>query len=208
MIRIFAIDDHEMFRAGFRKLLESTPDIRMTGEASSGAEAFLRLDPKEHDVVLLDITLVGDDGMKTLSEIRRRFPGLPVFMVSALPVEHYGVSAIRKGAKGYLCKTGSIEALLAAIRKVAGGKMFLTDALSEILVSGNAAAGGCVEALSERELQVLRMIADGRSGKEVSAALEISERTVATYKTRILKKTGRKSTAELIRYALDHGIVA
>jgi DNA-binding NarL/FixJ family response regulator len=207
MIRVFVIDDHEMLRRGLEMVFEKTSDIRLAGEAGRREAALAQLDPARHDVVLLDISLPGDDGLTILREIKGRFPSLPVLMVSAHPEEHYGVAALRSGASGYVCKDSGIDPLLAAIRKVRQRKVWLSDAMAEILAFGNSQEFGLPETLSERELQVIRRIAGGESNKEVAAALDISTKTVSTYKTRIMQKTGRKSTAELIRYAFDNGLV-
>lgn len=207
LIRVFVIDDHEMLRRGLEMVFEKTSDIRLAGEAARGEAALPRIDPARHDVVLLDISLPGDDGLTILKEIKSRHPFLPVLMVSAHPEEHYGVAALRSGASGYVCKDSGLDPLLAAIRKVAQRKVWLSDSMAELLAFGNAREGGMPEALSERELQVLRRIAGGESNKEIAASLDISTKTVSTYKTRILQKTGRKSTAELIRYAFDNGLV-
>jgi DNA-binding NarL/FixJ family response regulator len=207
LIRVFIIDDHEMLRRGLEMVFEKTSDIRLAGEAGRREAALAQLDPAKHDVVLLDISLPGDDGLNILKEIKSRYPALPVLMVSAHPEEHYGVAALRSGASGYVCKDSGIEPLLAAIRKVVRRKIWLSDAMAEILAFGNAQNFGLPETLSERELQVLRRISCGESNKEVAAALDISTKTVSTYKTRVMQKTGRKSTAELIRYAFDNGLV-
>jgi DNA-binding NarL/FixJ family response regulator len=207
LIRVFIIDDHEMLRRGLEMVFEKTTDIRLAGEAGRREAAFAELDPAKHDVVLLDISLPGDDGLNILKEIKSRYPALPVLMVSAHSEEHYGVAALRSGASGYVCKDSGVEPLLAAIRKVVHKKVWLSDAMAEILAFGKAQDFGLPETLSERELQVLRRIAGGESNKEVAASLEISTKTVSTYKTRVMQKTGRKSTAELIRYAFDNGLV-
>lgn len=207
LIRVFIIDDHEMLRRGLEMVFDKTTDIRLAGEAGRREAAFAQLDPAKHDVVLLDISLPGDDGLTLLKEIKSRHPALPVLMVSAHPEEHYGVAALRSGASGYVCKNSGVEPLLAAIRKVVHRKVWLSDAMAEILAFDRTHDFGLPEALSERELQVLRRIAGGESNKEVAASLEISTKTVSTYKTRVMQKTGRKSTAELIRYAFDNGLV-
>ena len=128
-------------------------------------------------------------------------------MVSAHPEEHYGVAALRAGASGYVCKESGIEPLMAAIRKVRHRKVWLSDTMAELLAFGKGQEFGAPETLSERELQVLRRIAGGDGNKEIAASLGISPKSVSTYKTRILQKTGRKTTAELIRYAFDNGLV-
>ncbi len=207
MIRVFVIDDHELLRRGLQMVFEKTADIRMVGEADRRSVALEQLDPAKHDVALLDITLPGDDGLTILKEIKARFPALPVLMVSAHPEEQYGVAALHSGASGYVCKNSGIDPLLAAIRKVAQRKIWLSDLMAEILASGNRPDSGMPESLSGRELQILRRIAQGESNKEVAASLGISTKTISTYKTRIMQKTSRRSTAELIRYAFDNGLV-
>jgi DNA-binding NarL/FixJ family response regulator len=207
VIRVFAVDDHEMFRRGLEMVFEKTSDIRMVGEAGRREHALRQLDPGKHDVVLLDISLPGDDGLTILKEFKARFPSLPVLMVSAHPEEHYGVAALRSGASGYVCKDSGVEPLMAAIRKARQGRIWLSDAMAEILAVGADRHSGAPETLSERELQVLRRLAAGEGNKQIAAGIGISTKTVSTYKTRVMQKTGRKTTAELIRYAFDNSLV-
>ena len=210
MIRILVVDDHEVVRRGLRQVLaEALPSARFE-EADSSEAALGAIAGTAWDLVLLDVNLPGRSGLEVLEDAKRLRPQMPVLVVSAYPEEEFAVRCIRLGASGYLTKnTASAELLTAARKALAGGK-YVTAALAERLmdVLGGDAPSSPHEALSSRELQVLRLVASGRTGKEIAAELHLSEKTIATYRARISEKLGLSTIVELTRYALKHGLAS
>jgi len=209
MKRFLVVDDHEVVRRGLKEVLsEAFPDAQLT-DAATSEEAAAALAKGGWDLVLLDINLPGRGGLELLEEAKRMWPTLPVLMVSAYPEEEYAVRCLRAGAAGYLTKNSASDELVAAARKALAGGKYVTATLAERLAS---VLGGDVqqaphEALSGRELQVLRLVASGKTGKEIAAELHVSEKTVATYRLRISEKMGLSTNVELTRYALQHKLV-
>jgi DNA-binding NarL/FixJ family response regulator len=180
----------------------------VVGEASSGGELLERIGWSDAGVLLLDISMPGPGVLELLQELRQRRPGLHVLVLSMHPEEQYAVRVLRAGADGYLTKEQTGEHLLNAIRRVAQGGKYVTASLAERLALGltTPELGRSHETLSDREYAVFRYIASGLSLKQIAATLELSPKTVSTYRTRVLEKMGLKTNADLIRYALEHGL--
>lgn len=209
MIRVLLADDHLVVRAGIARILEAASDIHVVGEVSDGHAVLERLAAGGIDVVLLDIGMPGPGFMEVLG--RARDGGgerVAVLVLSVHPEEQFALRALRAGAAGYLTKDRTPEELLTAVRRVAAGGKYVSAALAERLaaaVGATAAAGH--EALSDREFQVLRLLGAGKTVGDVARTLSLSPKTVSTYRTRILQKLHLETTAELVRYAVEHGLV-
>src|SRR5258707_8600144 len=209
MIRALIVDDHEIVRRGLKEVFgDEFPELE-TGEAENSRVALERIMTQEWDIVLLDINLPGRNGLEVLSEIRRVRPRTPVLIVSAYPEEEFAIRSFKLGASGYLNKRSASDEVVAAARKAMAGGKYVSAVLAERLA---ATLGGDLqhaphEDLSSRELQVLRMIASGRTLKAIAAELALSEKTVGTYRLRIAKKMGLNSNVELTRYAMKHRLV-
>jgi two-component system, NarL family, invasion response regulator UvrY len=209
MIRVLIADDHPIVRQGLRQILAETGDIEVKAEASAGQEVLEKIRRHPVDAVVLDLSMPGTSGLDTLKQIKEERPRLPVLVLSIHPEDQYAVRALRAGASGYLTKSSAPEALVTAIRKLAGGGRFITPSLGEKLAESlqNPLDGKPLhETLSDREFEVFRLIAKGKTVGEAAQILFISPKTVSTYRHRILEKTGLKTTAELMRYAVDHGV--
>jgi two-component system invasion response regulator UvrY len=208
-IRVFVIDDHAVVRRGLRQILAEAPEATLAGEAGSGAEALTQLRRTRCDVVVLDISLPDCNGLELLRQIRSQHPRLAVLVLTMHAEEPYAVRALRAGAAGYLTKDGAAEELLAAIRKVAAGGRYLTPALAETLALrlGPDSRELPHERLSDREFQVLCLMATGKSLTEIANALGVSVKTVSTHRARILEKMHLRNNAELIQYAVKHDLV-
>ncbi len=209
MTRILIVDDHAIVRQGLRTVLEcALPAIEVT-EAADVRTAVESLMRQAWDLVLLDVDLPGRNGLEVLEEVRRLHKKTPVLVLSGYPEGEYALRAFELGAAGYLNKQTAFDELLAAVRRVLTGGKYVTASMAEKLA---ATVGGEVrlhphEALSSRELQVLRMIAQGRTLKEIAGELGVSPKTAATYRARISEKMGLGTKVELARYALQHKLV-
>jgi len=208
-MRILIADDHPLFRAGLKETLSKEKDVELIGEADNGLKALELARKQRWDVVLLDLTMPGTDGLEALQELRRDQPKLPVLILSAHPEDQLALRLLKAGAAGYLTKDKAPEVLLAAVRKVLRGEKYFSESLAAKitldLVSG--AKPALHEALSHREYQVMRMIAAGKPIKDIAAELFLSVRTVSTYRARVLVKMHMKTNADLIRYAMQNKLV-
>ena len=209
MIKILIIDDHAIVREGLKQILVETPDLEVAGEANDGQEALERLRADHWDVVVLDISLPGANGLVVLQQIKNQFPEVPVLILSIHAEEQYALRALKAGAAGYLTKETVPQELVTAIQKVAGGGKYVSPSLMEKMVSdlGKDLKKALHETLSDREFQVLCMIATGKGLTEIAEDLDLSVKTVSTHRTRMLKKMRLKNNAELIHYAIRHGLV-
>jgi DNA-binding NarL/FixJ family response regulator len=209
MIRILLADDHLMFREGLKQILGRCADFAVTAEAANGQEALDLIRAQRFDVVVLDISMPVRSGFDVLGEIRIEQPELPVLVLSMHPEDQYAVRVLKAGASGYLTKESAADELIAAIRKVAGGGRYVTSTLAEKLADALATQGaiGDHRDLSNREFQVLVMLARGRMLREIADELLISEKTVTTYRARILEKLGARNNAELAKYAIEHDLL-
>ena len=207
-IHVLIADDHAIVRQGLKQILSDTEDLLVTGEADDGAEALNLARQQPWDVFLLDVSMPNRNGIDTLKQLKKEFPRLPVLILSMHPEEQYAVRALKAGASGYLTKQSAPELLVTAIRQVASGKKYLSPAVAQQLaeaISDNSEKSPH-ERITDREYQVLVMIAAGKTLTQVAEQLNLGVATVSTYRARLLEKMGLKSTAELIRYGLEHGL--
>jgi DNA-binding NarL/FixJ family response regulator len=209
MIRALIADDHAIMRRGLRELLkEAIPNITFA-ETGTAEEALALVTKQDWEILILDISMPGKSGMDILANLKTLRPHMPVLILSVHPEEQFARRALRTGAAGYLTKESIPEELVAAVRKVLAGGRYVSAELMEKLawdLQQNARKSDH-EALSNREFQVLRMLASGSTVKEAAVELGLSVKTVSTYRARILLKMGMKNTAELIRYALRNHLV-
>lgn len=209
MIRAVIADDHPIVRAGLKQILSDASDIEVAAEAGDGHELLKLIRKERVDVVLLDITMPGFMGLDALKQIKVEKPDLPILVLSMHPEDQYGIRVLKAGASGYLMKSTAPDQLVGAIRKVYRGGRYVSPSLAEKMAFGlqTGATELPHEALSDREYQVLCMIASGKTVKEIAAELALSEKTVSTYRTRILEKMDMKSNSELTHYAIKLGLV-
>lgn len=209
MIKILIADDHAIVREGMKQMLAGVPDMVVADEASSGQEALNKIWKGDFDVVVLDIAMPGKSGLDTLKELKSEKPRLPVLILSMYPEEQYAVRVLKAGASGYLTKESAPDELVAAIRRISQGKKYISSSLAEKLaVDLDADAKKPFhEALSDREFQVLCLIASGKTVGEIAEKLSLSVKTISTYRTRILEKMHMKNNAELTYYAIQHHLV-
>lgn len=207
-LRVLIVDDHDLLREGLKRVVDDEPDIEVVGEAEDASQALAILRKKGFDVALVDINLPGTNGIDLLKAIKREWPRLPVLMLTAAPEEHYAVWAIKSGASGYLSKDHAVEQLALAIRKAATGSKYITPSVAERLANQiDALQPSTTDFLSEREIEVLKLIAQGKSTSQIGEALSLSTKTIGTYRTRIQQKTGLRSNAELARFAMERKLL-
>lgn len=209
MKRILIVDDHPIVRDGLKQILAGTDDLVVGGEASNADEALALVRASEWDLVVLDVTLPGRTGIDLLRDLRRERPRLPVLVLSIHSEEELGVRAVRAGASGYLNKGSAASDLVRAIQLVVGGSKYISRSLADRLIEELQRDSNkpLHETLSDREYEVMALIASGKSMKEVGAALSLSKSTVSTYRRRVFEKLHVQSNAEITRYALHHGLV-
>jgi two-component system, NarL family, invasion response regulator UvrY len=209
MIRVLIADDHPIVRAGLRRIAEEDRSISVTAEASDGDETLATMRTATVDVVLLDVSMPGASFTETLRRLREGHPTVRVLVLSGHPEEQWAVRALRAGASGYLTKDHSPEQLVDAVRRVHRGGRFVSPALAERLASqlGPDVVATPHDFLSDREFEVLRLLGAGHTVKEVAAKLGLSPKTVSTYRTRLMEKLHFGSTADLVRYASQNGLI-
>ena len=209
MTKILVVDDHAIVRQGLKQILADTPDLVVAGEASTGQEALEKVRTGQWDVVILNISLPDRSGVTVLEQLKTQYPDLPVLMLSMHAEEQYAVRVMKAGAAGYLPKESAPDQLVSAIHKVARGGKYVSPTLMEKFVSdlGTDPKKPRHEILSAREFQVLCMIAGGKSLTEIAEDLGVSVKTISTHRTRMLKKMGLKTNADLIHYAIRTGLV-
>ncbi|MBU0729665.1 MAG: response regulator transcription factor [Proteobacteria bacterium] len=210
MIKILLADDHSIVRAGLRRLLDETEDIKVIAEASDGSEAIQKTHETKPDVAVIDISMPGQDGLEVIDQLLIYYPKLPILILTMHEEEQYIVRAIRSGAKGYLTKRSAPEQLVNAIRKVYSGGTFLTAEAAETLavrMGAGSNRGNLLDELSNREIQVLRRLAMGQTNREIADVYNISIKTVDTYRFRLLKKLKLRNNAELSRFAIQNNLV-
>jgi two-component system, NarL family, invasion response regulator UvrY len=209
MIRILIADDHAIVRAGLRQFIADQVDMEVAAEAASGAEAVAAVRAGEFDVVLLDISMPDKNGIDTLKLLRHIKPELPVLMLSAYAEDQYAVNLLRAGAAGYLNKEAASTQLVGAVRTVVQGRKYVSPSLAQILadgVSGDSEKPLHGE-LSQREFQIFCKLAAGAAVSKIADELNLSVKTVSTYRTRILEKMAMKSNADLTYYAIKNGLI-
>jgi DNA-binding NarL/FixJ family response regulator len=209
MIKVLIADDHPIVRQGLRQVLKETSDIVVAGEAGTGPETLDKISKNAYDVVLLDISMPGRNGLDILRQVKIEKPDLHVLILSTYPEEQYAVRSLKDGAEGYLTKASVPDELVFAIRKAASGRKYVSSALAEKLALDlNVNSHKSLhEALSDREYQVMCMIASGKMAKEIATELALSVKTISTYRTRILEKLQMKNNAEITLYAIKQGLV-
>jgi DNA-binding NarL/FixJ family response regulator len=209
MIRILIADDHAVVREGLKQIVQETSDMVVNGEAATGQQVLNLIAEDDWDVVLLDINMPGRSGLDILKQLRLEKPGLPVLMLTMYPEEQYAVRALRAGASGYLTKESIPDELISAIRKVSAGRKYISSSLAEKLAYDLDLDKEVPihESLSDREYEVMCMIAKGDAVKDIADKLCLSIKTISTYRSRILNKMHMKKNAELMHYAIKHKLV-
>jgi DNA-binding NarL/FixJ family response regulator len=207
--RILIADDHDIVRKGLRETLEEELGRMTFGEAENGRQALEQVHKQDWDLVLLDINMEDRSGLDVLQDIHKAHPALPVLILSMYPEEEFAVRALKQGAAGYISKRRASEELVGAVKKVLAGGRYISAAVAERLAADlqRESEKPLHETLSNREFQLLRLIATGKSLKEIAAELSLSVKTVGTYHTRLLEKMGKVSDIELTRYALANKLV-
>jgi len=210
MIRVVVADDHTIVRDGLRHLLAAAGDIEVAGEARDGKEVLERVRALTFDVLLMDMSMPGKSGIELIRQVRAEKPKLRILILSMHEEHQYAVRAIRAGASGYLTKESASLQLVEAIRKVAAGGAFISSEVAQQLALGAmpGASGPLHASLSDREFQILLLIASGKSITEIAEQLFLSVKTVSTHKSNILQKMQMQTQGELIRYALTHQLIA
>ncbi len=209
MIRVVLADDHTIVREGLKQLLLATGDLAIVGEARDGHEVMERVRTLDFDLLLLDMSMPGKSGIELIKQVRAEKPRLKILVLSMHEEHQYAVRAIRAGASGYLTKESASRQLVEAIRKVAAGGAFISAEVAQQLALGAMpdARGLPHEALSDREFQIFRLLAAGKSVTDIGAQLNLSVKTVSTHKSNLMHKMGMASAAELVRYAITHRLV-
>jgi two-component system, NarL family, invasion response regulator UvrY len=209
-MKILLTDDHAVVRHGLKQILADEFKKATFGEARNAQEALNKVWKENWDVVVLDITMPGRSGLEVLREIKKSKPKLPVLVLSMHPEGQFAVRVLKRGASGYMTKESAPEELVGAIKKVLAGGRYVSNSLAEKLanyLSGGETQKSPQEKLSDREFQVLRLIASGKIVSEIAQELSLSVKTISTYRSRILEKMGMKNNAELMHYAMQHQLV-
>jgi two-component system, NarL family, invasion response regulator UvrY len=209
MIKILIADDHAIVREGLKQILSESPDLVVVAEASTGQEVLEKIGKNDLDLVVLDIAMPGRGGLDILKEIKTQRPRLYVLMLSMYPEEQYAVRVLKSGASGYLTKESAPAELVRAIRQISQGKKYISPSLAEKLAIDLEISPDRPphETLSDREYQVMCMIASGKTLREIADGLSLSIKTISTYRSRILEKMNMKTNAELTHYAIKNKLV-
>ncbi len=210
MINVLIADDHTVVRQGLKQILSSDPQLSVIAEAADGNEVLSALESLKVDALVLDITMPGRNGLDVLKEVKRRRPTLPVLVLSMHPEDQFAIRILRAGAAGYITKESAPEELVGALRKVCSGGKYVSPQLAERLAVfiEDEITRPPHEKLSDREFEVLRMLALGKTVSEVAEELLLSVKTVSTYRSRVLEKMKMTSNAELTRYALQNDLIS
>jgi two-component system, NarL family, invasion response regulator UvrY len=208
VIRLLIADDHKLVRDGLKQILAAAAGIDVAAEAANGDEALALVKAGEFDVALIDMSMPGLAGIALIKRLKLERPKLRILVLSMHGESQYAARALKAGASGYLTKDSASEQLVIAIRKIAAGGVFITDAAAASLMSNSSAHDSpSHEHLSDREFEIFRLLAAGRGPTEISEQLRLSVKTISTHKTRILEKLNLANTGELVRYALEHGLL-
>lgn len=200
-MKVIIADDHPVVRQGLRQMLAVEQDLQVVGEARNGQEVVDLSRRIPWEVAVLDYNMPGKNGLELIKELRQRYPGRAVLILSMYPEDRYAVRALKAGASGYLTKDSASEQLVSALRKIAAGGVHISDAAAASLLSATQPEHG---SLSDREFEVLRLLVEGLGPTDIGERLHLSVKTVSTHKARILEKLGLDSTADLVRYAMEH----
>jgi DNA-binding NarL/FixJ family response regulator len=209
MIRIAIADDHDIVRAGLKQIIADEEDMEVAGESNSGEKLLELIKKHDYDVVLLDLKMSGMNGIEAMKHIKAIKPSLPIIILSMHAEDQYAVRTIKAGASGYITKETAVENLISAIRRVAAGGKYISPTLAETLAESLAGGGSDLphENLTDREFQVLCMIASGKTVSEIGAELFLSVKTISTYRQRILEKMNMKNNSEITHYVIKNNIL-
>ncbi len=209
MIKIFIADDHAIVRKGLKQIVSDTSDMVVDGEAANGHEALKKIRKNKYDVTVLDVSMPGMDGLDILKQLKIEKPNLPVLILSIHPEEQYAMRSLKAGASGYLTKESVPDELITAIRRIVRGGKYVSPTLAEKLASylETDINKQLHETLSDREYQVMIMIAKGETITEIANELSLSVKTISTYRSRLLDKMKMKNNAKLTHYAIKHQLV-
>ncbi|MRR35958.1 response regulator transcription factor [bacterium] len=208
-LKVLIADDHAIFREGLKQVIATTVNIGVADEVADGRDVLVKIREYDYDMLILDISLPGRSGLDILPEVRALRPKLPVLILSMHPEEQYAMRAMKAGASGYLTKGSSSHELVEALQKIAMGKKYISASLAETMANrlGTNDDSPLHERLSDREFQVMGMIAAGATPKTIADDLMVGIKTVNTYRARILQKMGMKCNADLTRYAIEHNLI-
>lgn len=208
-MKILIADDHTIVREGLKYIISEIPGVNQVDEASDGFEVIEKVNNNKYDLVIMDITMPGKNGLDTLKELKQIKSKLPVLMLSVHNEEQYGLRVLKAGAAGFVPKHSEPEEFQKAILKAVSGKKYLTDTIINQLATnlGNGVDTALHEKLSDREFQVFKSLAEGKSIKDISEELFLSSKTISTYRTRILEKMNMKSNADIVKYAVEFDII-
>lgn len=208
MLKVLIADDHEVVQKGLRQILTDEFGETHFGEARTTSEALELVRKQNWDIVVLDISMPGRSGLDLLKEVKQNYPKLPVLVLSVHPEDQYALRALKAGASGYLTKDSASDELVNAVKQLCRGRKYVSRTLAEKLAVavGEEEKSG-PESLSDREFQVLQMIASGKTASEIADELSLSVKTISTYRARILEKLQLKTNAQLIHYAVQQGLV-
>jgi DNA-binding NarL/FixJ family response regulator len=204
MTRVVLADDHKIVRDGLKRILAATTDLQVAAEAGDGDELLKLVKADEYDVAVVDMSMPGLSGIALIKRLKSEKPKLRILVLSMHGEQQYAARALKAGASGYLNKDSAAEQLVGALRKIAAGGVHIGEAAAASLMAAEKAPH---ETLSDREFEVLRLLVEGLGPTDIGERLHLSVKTVSTHKTRILEKLGLGSTAELVRYALEHKLV-
>ena len=209
MLRIFIADDHPIVREGLKQIIAKTSDMTVVGEASDGQELLEKVRGHSIDVILLDISMPGRSGLDVLKQLKTQWPKMRLLVLSQHPEDRYALRVLRAGAAGYMTKESASEQLITAIRKVAAGGKYVSPSLAETLATELDDPGDKPPhaSLSDREYEVMRMMAEGKSVSEIGEELSLSVKTISTYRTRILSKMNMTKNADIIHYGIRYGLI-
>ena len=211
MIKILVADDHVIVREGLKLIIDEAPDMNVAGEAGNGKDTLQKVSTGSYDIVLLDISMPDISGLDVLCKLKSSNPSLPVLVLSMYPEQQYAIRAIKQGACGYIIKEEAAQNLIDAIRKVARGGRYITPRVADSIAENLAQGSGLDHlhtSLSGRERQLMIAIASGRRSSQIASDMGLSPKTVSTYRSRLLKKLGMSTNAELIRYAIINDLVS
>ena len=208
-VRLLIADDHAVVRQGIRQILSDAPEVKIVAEAATGVEALELMRCSDVDLVLLDLSMPGLNGLDVVRQLRHDRPEVRILVLSVHPEEQYAVRVMKAGASGYLTKDSAPEELISALRHIASGHKYVTATLAERLATELEIGNDRLphEALSDREYQVMLLIAEGLRVQDIAERLSLSAKTVSTYRTRLLRKMNMRTSTELVRYALKHGLI-